>query len=398
MTASENLSDQLRRLRIEHGDKGPAPAPPRKRLVVLLAAALAVLGAAAVYRLLLAESLVVEVVRARASETATPLSGAVLSGSGYVVTGEKYISIGVRVPGRIERFLVEEGDHVEIGQPLVRLDDRDYRAQVGRAEAAIRLARANRDLARAQRARTRGLFQDGIASPEERDQAESRYEVSEASLAQAENELAQAHVNLEDTILRSPVRGVVLARLKSVGEIAVPGGFAGAGDLVRLADLSEVRAEVDINEADLASVRLGQEAEVTPDAYPQKRYRAKVVKLYPQVNRQKGTLKVEVRIEDPDPALLPDMSVRVTFLGGEPTPEKTAGPVILVPRGAIRKGSEGAYAWVVEDGKLRRASIRVGAELGDEVQVASGITDGQMLAVGSEEGFRDGARVTTRGR
>ena len=68
--------------------------------------------------------------------------------------------------------------------------------------------------------------------------------------------------------------GVVLAKLKEVGEIAVPGGFAGSGDLIRIANLSELRAEVDINEADLSRIRLGQPAVVIPDAYPDARYSA----------------------------------------------------------------------------------------------------------------------------
>ena len=88
----------------------------------------------------------------------------------------------------------------------------------------------------------------------------------------------------------------MLAKLKEVGEIAVPGGFAGSGDLIRLANLTDMRAEVDVNEADLNRVHLGQPAQVTPDAYPDAHYDAEVVKLYPQVDRQKGTLKVEVHI------------------------------------------------------------------------------------------------------
>ncbi|MGH7899910.1 MAG: efflux RND transporter periplasmic adaptor subunit, partial [Candidatus Binatia bacterium] len=248
--------------------------------------------------MLLASPLAVRVVHARAETGGR--SGTVLSGTGYLITAEKYIAIGVRVPGRIERFLVDEGDHVEAGQVLVELDDRDYRAQLGRAEAQLRLAEANRRLAAADRGRVRTLYREGVASRQELDQIESRFDVTAASVAQAENDGAEARVNLGDTKLRSPVRGVVLAKLKGVGEIAVPGGFSGSGDLLRVADLSEIRAEVDVSESDLAHVRLGQDAEVVPDAFADRRYRATVVKLYPQVNRQKGTLKVEVRIAEPD--------------------------------------------------------------------------------------------------
>src|SRR6185503_4909376 len=99
---------------------------------------------------------------------------------------------------------------------------------------------------------------------------------------------------------------------KEVGEIAVPGGFEGSGELIRLANLTDLRAEIDVNEADLRRVHLGQPAEITPDAYSDARYAAEVVKMYPQVDRQKGTLKVEVHVVQPDARLLPDMSVRIT--------------------------------------------------------------------------------------
>src|SRR5204862_246577 len=82
---------------------------------------------------------------------------------------------------------------------------------------------------------------------------------------------------------RAPRRGVILAKLKEVGEIAVPGGFAGSGDLIRMANLHDLRGQVDVTESELAKVHMGQRAELVPDAYPDRRYRAHVVKLYPQV-------------------------------------------------------------------------------------------------------------------
>ena len=363
----------------------------------MAAVVLVVVCAGAAYWLLASPPFSVQVVHARTQGGGQPVSGPVLSGSGYLITAEKYIAIGVRVPGRIERFLVDEGDHVDAGALLAELDDRDYRAQVGRAEAGLRLAEANRKLAESDRGRIRTLFRESVASRQELDQVESRFDVAAATVAQAENELTQARTNLDDTKLRSPVRGVVLAKLRGVGEIAVPGGFAGSGDLLRLADLSELRAEVDVSEADLANVELGQEAEVVPDAYPQRRYRAKVVKLYPQVNRQKGTLKVEVRVAEPDRFLIPDMSVRIAFLAvaAPPAPGGGEKPVVIMPRAALRRSAEGAYVWIVSDGRLHRRTVEAGREVGDDVPVTSGLQGGEALAIGAEDAFRDGAVVRT---
>jgi len=393
--ASENLKEQLRSLRIDRDDARPqaASTPPggsRKLVVAAVVAAVAVAG----WWLLSPAPLAVQVVHARVERGDQPITGPVLSGSGYLITAEKYIAIGVRVPGRIERFLVDEGDHVNVGQLIAELDDRDYRAQVGRAEASLKVAQANRKLAESDRARIRKLFAEGVTSRQEVDQVDSRYDVAAATVTQAENELTQAKTNLDDTKLRSPVRGVVLAKLRGVGEIAVPGGFAGSGDLLRLADLTELRAEVDVSEADLANVHMGQKAEVVPDAYPQLKFAAEVVKLYPQVNRQKGTLKVEVRIAQPDEHLLPDMSVRVTFLADPVAqPAGDGRPVVLVPRGAVRGSGDAAYAWIVANDRLAKRSIRTDREIGDEVPVTNGLSGGEALVVGPEDAFREGRAV-----
>src|SRR5262249_15892537 len=138
--------------------------------------------------------------------------------------------------------------------------------------------------------------------------------VAEAQVKQAEATIEQAKVNLDYTTLRAPMDGVILAKLKEGGEMAVPGGFSGAGDLIRMANLEDMRAEADVNGMDPGKVRLGQKAEVIPDAFPDRKYAARVVKLYPQVNRSKGTLKIEVGIPEADEWLRPDTSVRIVFL------------------------------------------------------------------------------------
>jgi RND family efflux transporter MFP subunit len=340
----------------------------------------------------------VQVAYAQRSEPgAAAASGPVLSGSGYVVTGEKYISIGVRVAGRIEEYLVDESDRVVKGQPLVRLDDRDYRAALRRAEAGLRLAHANIDLKRKEIERIRNLFQRDVASRSELDVKENELRVAEAEAAQFEAQIEEAKINLDYTVLRAPMDGVILAKLKEVGEMAVPGGFAGSGELIRMANLDDLRAEVDINESDLARVSLGQAAEVVPDAFPERRYQARVVKLYPQVNRQKGTLKVEVSIPEADEALRPDMSVRIHFLA-QAQPAQAGAPVVLAPRAALRQEGGAASVWVVSDGRLRRQPVELGAELGDRVVIAEGLLGGEALVVGDAAELAEGRAVRVQAR
>lgn len=362
----------------------------RRRAFVVAAILLAVAGAAWV---LLHRTPQVSVAYATLMQAAQAGPEPVLSGSGYVVTGERYVSIGVRVPGRIERYFVEEGQAVKKGAPLVQLDDRDYRAAVARAEALLRVARANLSLAEADLARIRTLSAQGVASHQELDVQENKVNVARATIQQLEAELDKAKVDLDYTTLRAPTDGVILAKSKEVGEIAVPGGFAGSGDLIRLANLSDMRAQVDVNEADLNRVHMGQPAQVAPDAYPDAKYDAKVVKLYPQVDRQKGTLRIEVHIENPDEKLLPDMSARITFLSEAPAAGEVQQPVVLAPTAAVRRDTSGnTFVWVVNGGSVHHTKVETAGSVGDKVRVASGLKGGEELVVGQIE-LRDGQRV-----
>jgi len=387
-----SVRDELAALRI---DRGRPPAKPGRRRLALVAAgggvALLLSGLAA-WRFL-AAPVVVEVAYALRSEPGSAsASGPVLAGSGYVVTGEKYISIGVRVPGRIDQYFVDESDRVEKGQPLVQLDDRDYRAALTRTEAALRVAEATVELRRKEIERMRKLRSEDVASQSQLDVKESELQVAEAQVSQYRAEIDQARVDLDYTVLRAPSDGVILAKLKEVGEIAVPGGFAGSGDLIRMANLDDLRAEVDVNESDLSRVHQGQPAEVVPDAFPDRRYAARVVKLYPQVNRQKGTLKVEVGILEPDEHLRPDMSVRIHFLG-EARPAEAGQALVLAPRAALRQDGAAAFVWVVSGGRLRRQPVRTGAEMGDRVVVAEGLLGGEALVVGDAADLAEGRSV-----
>jgi RND family efflux transporter MFP subunit len=394
-----NLRDELAALRIDRSAasaKPPRRGVPRRWLALGAGALLLVAGVAAWLAFGRPREVAVSYATRDAGGGGAPAAASVLSGSGYVVTADKYIAIGVRIPGRIEKFFVDEADRVKAGDPLVQLDDRDYRAALESEKARLGVARANASLHRLEAERKRKLAASQVASQAELDEAETQLRVDQAQIAQLEADIAQAQVNLDYTLLRAPTDGVILAKLKEVGEIAVPGGFAGSGELIRMANLESLRAEVDVSEADLRRVRLGQRANVVPDAYPDKRYDAEVVKLYPQVNRQKGTLKVEVEIENPDDALLPDMSVRIHFLGDAPAPAADGQGLVLAPKSALRNDASGAFAWVVTEGRVRRQAVRAGAEQGDQVVILEGLSGGEALVVGPADDLEPGDRVAAQ--
>jgi RND family efflux transporter MFP subunit len=396
MTSSgdtRSRNEELAALRI---DRKPPPRRPlwRRPLAVSLAVVVvALLVSLGLARWMTARTTLVEVAYARAGAPGSGPTGVAITGSGYVVTGERYISLGVRVPGRIEEYLVEEGQRVEEGQALVRLDDRRYASALREARAQLREGRANAELKRKELDRARELHAKGVSSNATLDLRETERSLAVAKVDTLEARIAQLELDLEDTRLVSPVNGVVLEKLKEVGEIAVPGGFAGSGDLIRLANTDEMRAEIDVNEADLSKISMGQPARVIPDAYPDRRYAAEVIKLYPQINRQKGTLRVEVRIVEPDAMLRPDMSARIDFLW-EAAPPTSGETSVLVPARALRGGDEGRFVWLVTGGQVRRRPVEIGSSpTSDPVVVSRGLDGGEALVTSDANGLREGTRV-----
>jgi RND family efflux transporter MFP subunit len=240
--------------------------------------------------------------------------------------------------------------------------------------------------------RGRELIARSTLSASELDLRQAKAQTAAAQVQEAEAAVHRTELDLEDTLLRSPTPGIVLKKLKEAGEIAVPGGFAGSGDLVRIANLDDLRAEVDVNESDLSRVRLGQRAEVTPDAIADARFAAVVVKLDPQVDRQKGTLKVQVRLTERDRRLLPDMSARVSFLG-DPPADGSVAKAVLAPSASVRRGTDGrAYVWIARSGVASRVFVESAGLLGDQVRITKGLEGDEEVVVGDEP-TREGQRI-----
>jgi HlyD family secretion protein len=387
-----HLETSLHGLRIDPTTRQPQGRRTIWWIALVLMLALMIGGASMwLYQATLGQPSAVQVAFARIVGAGAQVAGPVLSGAGYVVTGDRYISIGVRVPGRIDAYEVQESDFVRKGQVLVRLDDRDYQAALRKAKANLELAQANLVLKRKQVVRMQELHERGLIATQELDVAENELAVAQATVHQAEAEVTSAYVNLDYTKLTAPTDGIVLAKLKEVGEIAVPGGFAGAGDLIRIANLSDLRGQVDINEVDFRRVRMGQQAEVVPDAYPDRKYPAQVVKIYPQADRQKGTLKVEVKLANTDEYLRPDMSVRINFLAE--VAKDGVAPRVLAPKTALRGEGENTFVWAVQGEQARRVSVRTGEDFGDSVQITNGLDGGEALIVSGPENLHEGMRV-----
>jgi RND family efflux transporter MFP subunit len=326
-------------------------------------------------------------------------SSVLLTGSGYIVTRHKYIIIGTKILGQIVEEPIEEGQHIKAGDVLARIDDRDYQAQLRQAIASRDVAKANLHLLQDKADRARYLIKTGAISKDDFETAITAAGVGQAELERDEAAVDYAKFNVNQCVISSPINGIVLKKYRELGDTINFGGQIEAGggstDIAQLADTDDMRAEVDINEADIAKVGIGSPVVVVLDSYPDKQFDAALVKVYPAADRQKGTVKIEVQIARPDLQIIkPEMSVKVSFLEIR-SPGKLE-PVITVPKSAVRHDEGEAYVWTVREGIVRRVSVVCGLTTETGIEVRQGLKDGDSVVITPDVKLVNGGKVSVR--
>jgi HlyD family secretion protein len=390
----------------------------------------------------------VQTVRVRVPEPGSAeAESVVLHGSGYVMAAHK-IELAAKVIGRMAWVGVEMGDKVEKGQVVARLEDDEFKArlavQQGQLESAraklaeleagsrpeeIAMAKAAVEKSEAELSNAQVNFKrlneagPGTVSRQEIDNAEAleksrkaeldsqrkQYELAKigprkeqidaqrAAVRQLQGSVAMAQIDLDNTVIRSPVHGTVLARNVEVGEFITTGfvGDRGAkGFIVSMADLNDLRVELDISQNDFAKVAPQQPCRIVTDAYPDRKYNGVVDLISPEANRQKATIEVRVKVLDPDERLKPDLNATVSFLTPHASTTQasstSAAPMIRVPASAVRDG----VVFVVENGRAVKRSVDVlKGGVGAEVEIRAGLIGGEDLIVSPPETLQDGAKV-----
>lgn len=401
-------SQSLQELRIDKGAKDQGRTP----WIVWLVLALALAGAA-IYWFWPASA--IEVTLAPVEEVrADPAGGTVLNASGYV-TARRRATISSKVTGRVVEVLVEEGKPVRRGQVLARLDPVSAERYLalssaeleasrrGAAEYAVRL-----DQARLTLRRTEQLRADGIVNQAEVDAARTEVGALEARLALAheqvrvaERQVAVRQNDLADTTIVAPFDGVAISKDAQPGEMISPvsagGGFTRTG-ICTVVDMSSLEIEVDVNESYIHRVGPGQRVEAVLDAYPDWRIPAKVITMVPTADRQKATVLVRIAFDQLDPRILPDMGVKVAFLGAAaaaPAADEAAKPKLTIPKQALRTEGPVRIVFVAAgDGRAERRAVRPGVEAGERVEILSGLAPGEHVVVQASAPVTAGARIT----
>ena len=392
----------LDQLRIE---RAPETEPRGWGKWALMAAVLALLAYAVFswFRPAAATEVRTALARGLKSEAATT----VLNASGYV-TARRQATVSSKFTGKVTDILIEEGMLVEEGQVLARLDDSNIRSALRLAEAQMVSSQRSLDETSAllkeahlNLDRTRKVVEKGLASESELDRSRALAGSLEAQLERkrADIEVSSRQVDiylqqLEDTVIRAPFAGVIVAKNAQPGEMISPlsagGGFTRTG-IGTIVDMSSLEIEIDVNEAYINRVNAGQEVLATLDAYPDWKIPCHVIAIIPTADRQRATVEVRVGFDALDPRILPDMGVKVAFQDAAAENIDAAGATgVLVPAKAVFDGS---YVFVVVEGRAERRAVATGELRGPDMLITGGLSPGEKVVVESPPGLADGDAV-----
>ncbi|WP_303691440.1 efflux RND transporter periplasmic adaptor subunit [Megamonas hypermegale] len=301
----------------------------------------------------------------------------VVSATGTIKPLES-VEVSSKITARVKQVLVKENDHVTAGQTVALLDGKDYETQREQAEFTLNNAKVKYE-------RTSYLYNIGAKSKEELDDAQYNYDTAESKLAEAES-------NLSETVIVSPMDGVVIGEPVTDGTMAVQGN-SNPTVIMRIADLSQKQITAKVDETDIGNVRVGQKATFTVDAYNGKTFTATVSKISQtdldnswNTSSTSGSsssssaaviyYSVTLDVDDPEGLLMPSMTARVEI--------ETANKdnALAVPLSALKTDSNGSYVVIVKkDGTTENRYVETGIYSDDNVEIVSGLSEGEQVSV-----------------
>ena len=321
--------------------------------------------------------------------------------------------IGTRIPGRVEKMLIEEGTRVQKGQLLAILEHNDLKAalkarlaQVARGEADLEEAKVDLKEKEREAIRAKTLLSRKMASLEESQKADAAQGIAAARVSAIEATISLQKANVQETeanirymSLYAPFDGTIVEKEGEEGEIINPmsmgGTSAGRSSIGTLANLEKMEVETDVSENLLSRIAIGQPAEVSVSAVPSKHYRGRLRQIVPLGDRTRGTVKVKVEILDPDASLFPELVATVHFLPDKALQNPDASKsYVFVPKSAIFENNGHSYAWVIDTkSRVNRRQVEVATTNDELARVETGLKTGETVIVNPPKTLKDNETV-----
>lgn len=311
--------------------------------------------------------------------------------------------VAPKVSGRLEKLMVNIGDSISNGDLVAVLDSAEYAQQVAQANAELEVGRANLaesksalDIAGRDLERVRELRDQKVASESEYDEADARYraaeamyQVSEAQIKQKEAALAMAEVRLSYTRIHASWEGENGKR-RVAERFVDEGTMLGANDeIVSIVDLSTVIGVINVIERDFPGIRVGQTAQITTDAYPERVFSGTIVRFAPILREDSRQARVEMEIPNDEGLLAPGMFIRASIEFAEKE------NVITVPMAAVanRDGKQGVFLVNRVDSIAEFVPVKLGILSGSRVEILEPELEGHVVTLGQHL-LEDGAAIT----
>jgi len=285
---------------------------------------------------------------------------------------EQEADVVSKVRGIVTNILVEEGDYVEKGEVLAKIEDEQYQIEAQRAKAT--LDRLYNDFQR-----NKELFDRDLIAAETYENSRFEYESQKATYELAE-------LNLKYTSIAAPISGVITERLIKEGNLV------GADQQVyRITDFDPLQAVVFVPEHERYKIKKNQQALLKADALPGETFSGIVERISPVIDPATGTFKVTVTVKDISQRLSPGMFSRIRIVYDTRTNTK------MIPKSAVISEDVSEIVYVVRDDKVHKKEVKTGYTNGTNVEILEGLEDGERVVTVGQGSLQDSAKVTVVG-
>lgn len=405
--SQEPIKPDLGSLRIDDHKRTSGSAGKRIAIIfVVLLVAAVIAGAVYAY---MNKTPVVEV-----ATVDPPVAGpqALLNASGYV-TPQRRATVAAKITGRVTGVFFTEGMHVHKGFVLATLDDSDSQRSLASAIAdrnatqasildlQVQLKNAQIELRREQELKTAGIdTQQALDNAQMAvNSLRARIDYTQEQVIAGDARIKEAQQAVDNCVIRAPFDGIIVSKDAQVGEMVSPvsagGGFTRTG-IATIVDMASNEIEVDVNENYIARVKTHQQVTAILDAYPDWKIPSHVRTIIPTADRDKATVEVRISFDKLDPRILPDMGVKVTFLGEEKKEAQKAPAGVFIPQNAVHGDNGQQFVFLVNDSRVERHAVKVGTSNGTQAQILAGLTAGDSVVVGGPADLHDGQQVQVK--